>query len=151
MDARVNAAATTAPTDYLLHLADNAVVLDIPLLAESGWEGIVGTIVVDLDPELAVQRLVEHRVPVAVDRGPPRGHAVDHLAAVRQPEQGPLGAHHQPVSIDSCNAGNPSQRLMWFLSESSMRLAVSPAETAPTAKPTRLLFSITGAPESALS
>ena len=27
MDARVNAAATTAPTDYLLHLADNAVVL----------------------------------------------------------------------------------------------------------------------------
>ncbi len=40
---------------------DNAVVLDIPLLAESGWEGIVGTIVVDLDPEIAVQRLVAHR------------------------------------------------------------------------------------------
>jgi dephospho-CoA kinase len=40
---------------------DNAVVLDIPLLAESGWEGIVGTIVVDLDPEVAVQRLVAHR------------------------------------------------------------------------------------------
>lgn len=40
---------------------DNVVVLDIPLLAESGWEGIVGTIVVDLDPEVAVARLVEHR------------------------------------------------------------------------------------------
>lgn len=40
---------------------DHVVVLDIPLLAESGWEGMVGTIVVDLDPELAVQRLVEYR------------------------------------------------------------------------------------------
>lgn len=40
---------------------DNIVVLDIPLLAESGWEGIVGTIVVDLDPEVAIARLVEHR------------------------------------------------------------------------------------------
>lgn len=40
---------------------DNIVVLDIPLLAESGWEGLVGTIVVDLDPEVAVQRLVESR------------------------------------------------------------------------------------------
>ncbi len=40
---------------------DNVVVLDIPLLAESGWEGIVGTIVVDLDPEAAVQRLVAYR------------------------------------------------------------------------------------------
>ena len=41
--------------------SDNIVVLDIPLLAESGWEGIVGTIVVDLDPEIAVARLVEFR------------------------------------------------------------------------------------------
>lgn len=40
---------------------DNVVVLDIPLLAESGWEGLIGTIVVDLDPEIAVARLVEHR------------------------------------------------------------------------------------------
>lgn len=40
---------------------DNVVVLDIPLLAESGWEGIVGTIVVDLDPDVAVSRLVAHR------------------------------------------------------------------------------------------
>lgn len=40
---------------------DNVVVLDIPLLAESGWEGIVGSIVVDLDPELAIARLVELR------------------------------------------------------------------------------------------
>ncbi len=40
---------------------DNVVVLDIPLLDRSGWPGLVGTIVVDLDPEVAVQRLVEHR------------------------------------------------------------------------------------------
>jgi dephospho-CoA kinase len=40
---------------------DNIVILDIPLLTESGWEGIAGTIVVDLDPETAVERLVEHR------------------------------------------------------------------------------------------
>lgn len=40
---------------------DNIVVLDIPLLAESGWDGIEGTIVVDLDPELAVARLMEFR------------------------------------------------------------------------------------------
>jgi len=41
--------------------SDHVIILDIPLLAESGWEGIVGTIVVDLDPEIAVARLVEHR------------------------------------------------------------------------------------------
>lgn len=40
---------------------DRLVVLDIPLLAESGWEGLVGTVVVDLDPEEAVRRLVAHR------------------------------------------------------------------------------------------
>lgn len=40
---------------------DNVVVLDIPLLTESGWEGLIGTIVVDLDPELAVERLVRFR------------------------------------------------------------------------------------------
>ena len=37
------------------------VVLDIPLLAESGWPGLAATIVVDLDPEVAVERLVRHR------------------------------------------------------------------------------------------
>ena len=40
---------------------DNVVVLDIPLLGESGWPGLRGTIVVDLDPEVAVARLVEQR------------------------------------------------------------------------------------------
>ena len=40
---------------------DHVVILDIPLLAESGWEGIAGTIVVDLDPEVAIERLVTHR------------------------------------------------------------------------------------------
>jgi dephospho-CoA kinase len=40
---------------------DNVVILDVPLLVESGWEGMQGTIVVDLDPEVAVERLVRHR------------------------------------------------------------------------------------------
>ncbi len=43
---------------------DATVVLDIPLLAESGPErrrGLAGVIVVDIDPELAVKRLVADR------------------------------------------------------------------------------------------
>jgi dephospho-CoA kinase len=40
---------------------DRVVILDVPLLVESGWEGMRGTIVVDLDPDVAVQRLIEHR------------------------------------------------------------------------------------------
>ena len=40
---------------------DHVVILDVPLLVESGWKDMVGTIVVDLDPDVAVARLVEHR------------------------------------------------------------------------------------------
>lgn len=40
---------------------EHVVVLDVPLLVESGWSDMAGTIVVDLDPEVAVGRLVEHR------------------------------------------------------------------------------------------
>ena len=40
---------------------DATVVLDIPLLVESGHEGLGGVIVVDVDPEVAVERLVAHR------------------------------------------------------------------------------------------
>ncbi len=40
---------------------DDVVVLDVPLLVESGREDLAGTIVVDLDPEVAVDRLVTHR------------------------------------------------------------------------------------------
>lgn len=40
---------------------DRVVILDVPLLVESGREGMLGTIVVDLHPDVAVQRLVEHR------------------------------------------------------------------------------------------
>ena len=35
--------------------------LDIPLLVESGRDDMAAVIVVDVDPELAVARLVEHR------------------------------------------------------------------------------------------
>lgn len=41
---------------------DSVVILDVPLLVEGkGRYDTAGTIVVDVDPDLAVQRLVEHR------------------------------------------------------------------------------------------
>lgn len=40
---------------------DDVVILDVPLLVETGREDMVGTIVVDLDPEIAVRRLVGQR------------------------------------------------------------------------------------------
>ncbi|MDQ2678658.1 MAG: dephospho-CoA kinase [Actinomycetota bacterium] len=40
---------------------DSVVILDVPLLVESGRDDMAAMIVVDLDPEVAVQRLVEHR------------------------------------------------------------------------------------------
>jgi dephospho-CoA kinase len=40
---------------------DATVLLDIPLLVESGHGGFGGIVVVDVDPDLSVQRLVEHR------------------------------------------------------------------------------------------
>ncbi len=44
-----------------LAATDQVVVLDVPLLVESGWEGMSGVVVVDLDPDVAVSRLVEFR------------------------------------------------------------------------------------------
>jgi dephospho-CoA kinase len=40
---------------------DHVVVLDVPLLVESGRSDLAGLIVVDTDPEVAVRRLVEQR------------------------------------------------------------------------------------------
>ena len=40
---------------------DATVILDIPLLVESGHQGLAGVIVVDVDPEVAVARLVAGR------------------------------------------------------------------------------------------
>ncbi len=40
---------------------DATVILDIPLLVESGHQGLAGVIVVDVDPEVAVERLVAGR------------------------------------------------------------------------------------------
>ncbi len=41
--------------------SDATLLLDIPLLVESGYENLGGIIVVDVDPEIAVARLVAHR------------------------------------------------------------------------------------------
>ncbi len=40
---------------------DHVVVLDVPLLVESGRDDLAGLLVVDVDPEVAVRRLVEQR------------------------------------------------------------------------------------------
>ncbi len=40
---------------------DHLVVLDVPLLVESGRDDMAGLVVVDVDPEIAVRRLVEQR------------------------------------------------------------------------------------------
>jgi dephospho-CoA kinase len=40
---------------------DAVVVLDVPLLVESGRDDMAATVVVDVDPETAVERLVERR------------------------------------------------------------------------------------------
>ncbi len=40
---------------------DHIVILDVPLLVESGRDDLVGLIVVDTDPDIAVGRLVEQR------------------------------------------------------------------------------------------
>ncbi|WP_421119482.1 dephospho-CoA kinase [Aquihabitans daechungensis] len=40
---------------------DRVVILDVPLLVESGRDDMAGLIVVDVDPELAIARLIEHR------------------------------------------------------------------------------------------
>ena len=45
----------------LLADSDATVLLDVPLLIETGFEHLGGIIVVDVDPEVAVQRLVEQR------------------------------------------------------------------------------------------
>ena len=46
---------------------DATVILDIPLLVESGHVGLGGIIVVDVDPEVAVKRLVKYRGFTAAD------------------------------------------------------------------------------------
>jgi dephospho-CoA kinase len=40
---------------------DHVVILDVPLLVESGRDDMVALVVVDVDPEVALQRLVEQR------------------------------------------------------------------------------------------
>lgn len=57
MNRRVHEAAAT----------DQVVVMDIPLLAENPRPGLQATIVVDVDPELAVSRLVEFRSMTEAD------------------------------------------------------------------------------------
>jgi dephospho-CoA kinase len=40
---------------------DHVVILDVPLLVESGRDDLAALVVVDVDPEIALQRLVEQR------------------------------------------------------------------------------------------
>ncbi len=46
--------------------------------------------------DLGVQGRIQRGVAVAVDRGPPRRHAVDHVATVGETQPDALGARHEP-------------------------------------------------------
>lgn len=48
-------------------IEDHVVILDVPLLVESGRSDLAGLLVVDVDPEIAVERLVTHRSFTAED------------------------------------------------------------------------------------
>jgi dephospho-CoA kinase len=63
LNAIVHPAVTARMGERLVELAatDELVILDIPLLVEGGREGLAGIVVVDVDPEVALRRLVEHR------------------------------------------------------------------------------------------
>ncbi|MFN8039387.1 MAG: dephospho-CoA kinase [Acidimicrobiales bacterium] len=63
LNAIVHPAVGAAIAERLAALSetDRVVVLDVPLLVESGRDDMAGTIVVDTDPEVAVERLVAHR------------------------------------------------------------------------------------------
>lgn len=63
LNAIVHPAVGAAIAERLGELAetDDVVILDIPLLVESGRDDMAAVIVVDVDPDLAVERLVEHR------------------------------------------------------------------------------------------
>ena len=56
---------------------DDVVILDVPLLVESGRDDLAAMIVVDVDPEVAVQRLVEQRGFRAEDARARMAHQVD--------------------------------------------------------------------------
>ena len=50
--------------------------------------------------ELTFDRGVEHRVAVAMQSGPPRGHAVDHLTSIGQVQSDALRRHHRNGRMD---------------------------------------------------
>lgn len=60
----------------------DVVVLDVPLLVESGRGDMAGVIVVDVDPELAIRRLVTHRGFDEVDARARVSHQVDRAQRV---------------------------------------------------------------------
>jgi dephospho-CoA kinase len=63
LNAIVHPAVGAAIAERLVELSetDEVVIMDIPLLVESGRDDMAAVIVVDVDPDLAVRRLVEHR------------------------------------------------------------------------------------------
>ena len=92
---------------------DNVVILDIPLLAESGWDGIAGTIVVDLDPEIAVQRLVEFRGFTEADaraRIATQASREERLAKASVVVDNSLDLEHLEAEVDKVWAWIESQR-----------------------------------------
>ena len=63
LEAIVHPAVGAVMVERLQELAetDTVVIYDVPLLVESGRKGYAAVIVVDVDPEIAIRRLVEQR------------------------------------------------------------------------------------------
>ena len=109
---------------------DNVVILDIPLLAESGWDGIAGTIVVDLDPEIAVQRLVEFRGFAEADaraRIATQASREERLAKASVVVDNSLDLEHLEAEVDK----------VWAWIESQRSCTNSTTSPRSTASPTR--------------
>jgi len=83
----------------------HVVVLDVPLLVESGRDDMVGTIVVDCDPEVAVARLVEHRGFREADARARIARQVDRAKRLEHADlviENSAGLDALPAQIDAC-------------------------------------------------
>jgi dephospho-CoA kinase len=76
---------------------DHLVVLDVPLLVESGRDDVTALLVVDVDPEVAVARLVEHRGMREPD------------ARARMARQVPRGERLAKADLVIDNSGTPDE------------------------------------------
>jgi hypothetical protein len=83
--------------------------------------------------ELAGHGPVEHRVVIAVDGGPPGGHAIDQFPAVGKPQAHTRGGDHR---VDRCGIEHGSVRMPHMGTVGGEeRVHIQAAKTVPAAVP----------------